>query len=148
MSWDGDKTNKVSVRDVYYKVSDLMPTADEFVVYSKTGETETSNTINGGSVITSYTGFLMVSDYAVICYDASQLLMGVSFPETGMYFSYLGDTYISRLVSETEIVHTIDPKYIAHIDELIMNSSTSDSTKKFKITVDDSGKISATEVTA
>ena len=34
------------------------------------------------------------------------------------------------------------------IDELIINSSTSNSTKKFKITVDDSGTLSATEVTA
>ena len=33
------------------------------------------------------------------------------------------------------------------IDELIMNSSTTDSTKKFKITVDDSGTLTATEVT-
>ena len=33
------------------------------------------------------------------------------------------------------------------IDELILNSSTSGSTKKFKITVDDTGTISATEVT-
>ena len=32
--------------------------------------------------------------------------------------------------------------------EMILKSSTSDSTKKFKITVDDSGTISATEVTA
>lgn len=147
VSWDGDKTNKVSVADVYYKVSDLMPTADEFVVYLKTGETETSETINGSSVNINYTAFRLVNDYAIICYDASQLLMGqLSFPETGMYFVHLGDKYVSRLVSETEIVHTIDPKYIVHINELIMNSSTSDSTKKFKITVDDSGTITATEV--
>ena len=33
------------------------------------------------------------------------------------------------------------------IDELIMNSSTAGSTKKFKITVDDSGTLTATEVT-
>ena len=148
VSWDGDKTNKVSTIDTYYKVSDLMPTADEFVVYLKTGETETSDTLNGSDIHINYTGFRLVHDYAVICYDASQLLMGrISFPETGIYFAHLGDKYTSRLVYETEIVHTIDPKYIAHTDELIMNSSTADSTKKFKITVDDSGTITATEVT-
>ena len=36
---------------------------------------------------------------------------------------------------------------ILDIDSIIMKSSTADSTKKFKITVDDSGTISATEVT-
>ena len=32
-------------------------------------------------------------------------------------------------------------------DDVIINSSTTNSTKKFKITVDDAGTISATEVT-
>ena len=36
---------------------------------------------------------------------------------------------------------------ILDIDSIILKSSTTDSTKKFKITVDDSGTISATEVT-
>ena len=36
---------------------------------------------------------------------------------------------------------------IEGLDALIINSSTSGSTKRFKITVDDSGTISATEVT-
>lgn len=39
--------------------------------------------------------------------------------------------------------------YIANGDKaIILTSSTSDSTKKFRITVDDSGTLSATEVTA
>lgn len=37
--------------------------------------------------------------------------------------------------------------YIEGLNEVILNSSTADSTKRFKITVDDSGTISATEVT-
>ena len=39
--------------------------------------------------------------------------------------------------------------YMANGDKaIILTSSTPDSTKKFKITVDDSGTLSATEVTA
>ena len=39
--------------------------------------------------------------------------------------------------------------YMANGDKaIILTSSTLDSTKKFKITVDDSGTLSATEVTA
>ena len=45
-------------------------------------------------------------------------------------------------------IKTIDSKYIpSELNEVILPSSTSGSTKKFKITVDDSGAISATEVT-
>lgn len=41
----------------------------------------------------------------------------------------------------------IDPKYIpSELNEIILLSSTSGSSKKFKITVDDSGTITATEV--
>ena len=46
----------------------------------------------------------------------------------------------------------LDEKFIPHTiqragSDVIINSSTPDSTKKFKITVDDTGTISATEVT-
>ena len=42
----------------------------------------------------------------------------------------------------------IDPKFIpSELNEIVLLSSTSGSSKKFKITVDDSGTISATEVT-
>ena len=41
----------------------------------------------------------------------------------------------------------IDPKYIpSELNEIVLPSSTSGSSKKFKITVDDSGTITATEV--
>ena len=42
----------------------------------------------------------------------------------------------------------IDEKFIPTMTSLILKSSTASSTKKFKITVDDSGTISATEVTS
>ena len=44
-------------------------------------------------------------------------------------------------------IKKIDPKYIpSELNEIILLSSTSGSSKKFKITVDDSGVITATEV--
>lgn len=45
-------------------------------------------------------------------------------------------------------IKTLDEKFIPAMDSVILNSSTTDSIKKFKITVDDSGTISATEVTS
>ena len=48
--------------------------------------------------------------------------------------------------SPGEIVK-IDEKFMPDVSSLIVKSSTAGSTKKFRITVDDSGTISATEVT-
>lgn len=86
---------------------------------------------------------------------------GVVFPEKGVYFMQTPGFYISgiaRADSDTpeitwdgnvEMLKTIDPKYIpSELNEIILPSSTSGSSKKFKITVDDSGTISATEVTS
>lgn len=61
------------------------------------------------------------------------------------------DTSASHSISVKKIVEIVTPmaeEFLpSEINELIMNSSTTGSTKKFKITVDDSGTISATEVT-
>ena len=64
------------------------------------------------------------------------------------------DTSASHTISVKTTVETVTPMAeeflpnIVEIDSIIVKSSTTDSTKKFKITVDDSGAISATEVTA
>ena len=60
------------------------------------------------------------------------------------------DTAASHTISvktAEEIVTPMDAEFFpSEINELIMNSSTTGSTKKFKITVDDSGTLKATEV--
>lgn len=61
------------------------------------------------------------------------------------------DTAASHTISVKTTVETVTPmaeEFLpSEVNELIMNSSTPDSTKKFKITVDDSGTLKATEVT-
>lgn len=97
--------------------------------------------------------------------SAFSVFSGAHFPEKGIYFLQtqrinLGNfsvTGIAPATSDTpeitwdgslEILKTIDPKYIpSELNEIILPSSTPGSSKKFKITVDDSGTISATEVT-
>ena len=86
----------------------------------------------------------------------------MSIPEPGIYFMSAGNSEISTFVSSFSniTVHPFDDKYIpntiarkAELDsritekEVILASSTTDSTKKFRITVDDTGTIKATEVT-
>ena len=74
------------------------------------------------------------------------------FDATGGMFITL-NTSETHTISVTTVEEVITPMAeefipnIVEIDRIIMKSSTSDSTKKFKITVDDNGTISATEVT-
>lgn len=105
------------------------------------------------------------AEYECVCsaYNSSLVLgnlpiMGMG-DDTGEPFLYNSqftafatlDTSASHTISvkrTEEIVTPMAEEFLpSEVNELIMNSSTPDSTKKFKITVDDSGTISATEVT-
>ena len=74
------------------------------------------------------------------------------------YDDYLGQ-YTEHTIGITTVIETITPMSeefmpvipldkLPTVPYLLINSSTPGSTKKFKITVDDSGAISATEVTS
>lgn len=65
----------------------------------------------------------------------------------GLYVLYrsTAGVYVSQITHTASEVHPLDKKFIPVMDGVILNSSTAGSTKKFKITVDDSGVISATE---
>ena len=67
---------------------------------------------------------------------------------TSIWTSY--DTATSHTIKVMRQQETITPMstdFLPVVDGVIISSSTADSTKKFKITVDDSGTIKATEVT-
>ena len=68
---------------------------------------------------------------------------------SGMFVAL--DTSASHTISVKTIGEVVTPmaeEFLpSEVNELIMNSSTPDSTKKFRITVDDSGTLKATEVT-
>ena len=81
------------------------------------------------------------------------------FPEKGVYFLSAKGGYIAGIASADSdtpeitwdgnvgMLKAIDPKFIpSELNEIILPSSTSGSSKKFKITVYDSGTISATEI--
>lgn len=94
-------------------------------------------------------------------FEASINGITIVFPKKGVYFTAPSDFYLSGIASaesdtpeitwdgNVEFTKTIDPKFIpSELNEIVLPSSTSGSSKKFKITVDDSGAISATEVTS
>lgn len=69
----------------------------------------------------------------------------------GTFFVYAPDIIcvhsISCITGTTEVVHKLDEKFLPEsVDGVIIRSSTEGSTKKFKLTVDDAGTVTATEV--
>lgn len=126
VTWDRDKTDKVSVMNAYYKVSDLTPDLDaspEFALYMTQDETESKYEPSSLNINTSNTGFTMINKYVVICYDSSKSLSGITFPETGIYFSHTGSVYISKLEFTAEIVNTINKKYIPSTLEFVVDAT-------------------------
>ena len=124
-----------------------------------------SNGMNGTLTPEDYldlgNGSFKVGDFALIIVTANVEFSGVVFPEKGVYFMSIPDeVYTTGIASadsdapeitwdgNIETIKTIDPKYIpSELNEVILPSSTSGSSKRFKITVNDTGTISATEVT-
>lgn len=88
-----------------------------------------------------------------------ELVGGCTFPEKGTYFCCSDMVTVTGVAlgkdadpeitwdGSTSEVKKLDEKFIPTVSSLVIKSSTADSTKKFKITVDDTGTISATEVT-
>ena len=145
----------------FVKVSDEVPSwasiDANIKVWMSDGinETETPEyyeDLGNGSFMAEGTVFIATDDVE---------FSGLVFPEKGVYFSSVpGDFYtigIASADSDTPEItwdgslgtlKTIDPKYIpSELNEVILPSSTSGSSKRFKITVDDTGAITATEVT-
>ena len=106
-------------------------------------------------------GSFSVGEYVFFIVTDNFKFNGYAFPEKGVYFVSADIIYTTGVASADSdtpeitwdgnigTIKTIDPKYIpSKLNEIILPSSTSGSAKQFKITVDDSGTISATEVTS
>lgn len=173
ITWDGDTTGRAKITmeggagmpGVWYKVSDKILTADQIIggtiTLIQNGATKQLDVLD--EVISEKEFGYAVGDFTVLIamkqgtFNVNRA--NISIPETGVYFINVDSTtYISSLSNIT--VHPFDDKYIpdtiarkAELDsritekEVILSSSTTDSTKKFKITVNDSGTLTATEIT-
>ena len=155
IEWDGNTDGLTYITHIKsYKVSDITPTNDELI-----GATLRIST---GTNLTLTSDYIYVASEDVTVVGAGEILVaiarkdnafaadlidgGILFPQKGTYFMKGSKSYITRLSKQT-ITPMAEEFLPSEVNELIMNSSTPDSTKKFRITVDDSGTISATEVT-
>lgn len=151
IEWDGDTSGLVSVAGAYYKVANYTAVTKADLVgcmlsLQNNPEHPEPFAVKGESIYdTQIPHAIMVDDYVIFVSEPTSH-GPFNFTEAGVYFVKQGEKYVSRLIKQT-ITPMAEEFLPSEINELIMNSSTTDSTKKFKITVDDSGTISATEVT-
>ncbi len=99
---------------------------------------------NGGGVFYTFAG----SENVVMCYGESSLQMfaggktyTAKLPERGIYVDCSKTDWEAGELSSSVTIK------LRYYNPFVINSSTPDSTKRFKITVDDTGTLSATEVT-
>lgn len=148
IDWDGDTAGKTAVGGMYYKVSNITPD----VLTLKNIKIVMSNGTQWSKedVWSSIDEYWQVGEYAVICItveNTSVVSLGLTFEETGLYFSKSNGIYVSNFEYMSAYYVAIDEKYLPARTEIIMKSSTEGSIKKFKITVDDSGTLTTTAVT-
>ena len=146
-----------------YKVSDSVPTGDHSTGASCIFVSGVGGEKRNAVVEISTDDYYLAADgyiFVALKDNVTVPEVGITLPEKGTYFLSAANSFISGFAlgsnvdpeitwdGSTEEIKTLDEKFLPPVSGLIVKSSTPDSTKKFKITVDDSGTISATEVTA
>ena len=157
ITYDGNAEGRPSILN-YIKISDLTPSPEDVIggVYrifslSDTYITQShivdySGTDYFGNIFAITQGGGERSPMLLICFvDNFKMGEGMTIPEKGIYSLNSSGLYVELFSYGT--IKKIDEKFLPVMDSVILNSSTTSSTKKFKITVDDTGTISATEVT-
>ena len=153
VEWDGNIEGKISaVGAPICKFSDRVLTYEEFLSAKLVNPSDSSQFV---MVSAMHPKQEKVSD-AISVFSAGDLQIyvisednaevggeGIIFPTKGLYTNQ--DAGPFKLTTET--ITPMSTDFLPVVDDIIISSSTADSTKKFKITVDDSGTISATEVT-
>lgn len=157
ITFDGDLTGK-EVSEIngfsYVRISDLTPTTEQLIdailVLSTNGE-KGNILLNEEQLIDSAVafgspGFIMIDSYALVVYDDSSML-GMELP-LGVWFIAEDNIFVESLSNPNVTITTseitpLPEKFIPDLTELTMISPSG---KKFNVTVDDSGKLTAVEV--
>ena len=132
----------------YYKISDFNPAPENVTSFKGTRESgDELSGINIGNNCVEY-GFFIVVESAGVCSLPVTVTVTSSFtaPSAGLYAKYTVDHSFQTAGTGEFTLRESTGSF--SITGLLLKSSTAGSTKKFKITVDDTGTLSATEVTA
>lgn len=130
----------------YYKISDFNPAPSDVISFKGTRESgsELSKIITGNNCV-GYGLFIVVASAGSCSLPVTETVTS-SFiaPSAGLYAQYEeGNQNMTAGTGEFTLRASTGSSYITG---LLLKSSTLDSTKKFKITVDDSGTLKATEI--
>lgn len=131
----------------YYKISDFNPAPGDVISFKGTRESGAElSKITIGNNCVEY-GFFIVVSSAGHCSLSTTEAGTKSFtaPSAGLYAMYEVDNPSQTAGTGEFTLQVLTGSF--PVTDLLLKSSTANSTKKFKITVDDSGAISATEVT-
>lgn len=149
-AFDGERTGLPEFNyfdSMYCKISDLP--ADYLSVVSGVTTSKSGNTNNNlteGVNCSEVGRAIIVTEAGKCSLVNSGTMRSFTAPETGIYVSW-GTSQLLQ-ATQLEIVYKGVRGVIGTGDTgIILTSSTSGSTKQFRITVDDSGTLSATEVT-
>lgn len=123
----------------YYKISDFNPSPSDVISFEGTRESgDNMSLITVGTNCTEYGFFIVVASAGACSIPLGEVVGSFTAPAAGLYAKY----------EENNIYQTAKTAEFTLLSYgLTIKSSTYGSTKQFKITVDDSGTISATEVT-
>ena len=124
----------------YYKISDFNPAPENVVSFIGTAENgDEQSRITIGRYCVEYGFFIVVAVAGYCSLPITETVHSFTAPSAGLYAVYVeGHTPNTAGTGQFTLMQ---------MDGLTIKSSTANSTKKFRITVDDSGTISATEVT-
>ena len=123
----------------YYKISDFNPDPEDVISFRGTDESGSEfSYINMGNNCVEYGYFIIAASAGVCSIPLPETVGSFTAPSAGLYARYEeSNPYQTAGTGEFTLMSY----------GLTIKSSTYGSTKKFRITVDDSGTISATEVT-
>ena len=125
----------------FYKISDFNPAPENVISFEGTAENGgESSKITIGSNCVKYGLFIVVASAGVCSLPVSEAeTLSFTAPSAGLYAMYVeGNTRLTAGTGQFTLMQ---------MDGLTIKSSTAGSTKKFRITVDDSGNLTATEAT-
>lgn len=132
----------------FYKISDFNPSPSDVISCKIINEAGSEySDVNIGTNCVSYGGYFIIVASAGVCSLPVSETTTFSFtaPSAGLYAQYEAGNAIFTAETGEFTLKPSSENYI-YITGLLLKSSTHGSTKKFKITVDDTGAISATEV--
>ena len=133
----------------YYKISDFKPSPSDVISCKTINEagSEYSGVNIGTNCVEYGEDFIVVASAGVCSLPVSETeTFSFTAPSAGLYAIY-DEGNPNAIAGTAEFTLKPSSENYIYITGLFLKSSTADSTKKFKITVDDSGTISATEVT-